>query len=218
MTDERKPWDRQRDDEGKLEPNRWYSRFTAYRLAGPNRSLLGCVNREREQKGIKRYNSVPGAWSRAFDKWRWRERAEAWDEHRRQEDEAKWQERREELREKEWDTASKLLEKAEQMLRFPVSKAIVEEKNTIIEPAGWKFRDVTAIAETASKLARLASGIETARETASVLNIDVTQLTDEQLERIARGEDPFAVLADKNRSRTGTQKEDDHWSPPTATS
>jgi hypothetical protein len=31
------------------EPNRWYSRFETFRLAGFNRSLLGVVNADRQQ-------------------------------------------------------------------------------------------------------------------------------------------------------------------------
>jgi uncharacterized membrane protein len=72
------PWDRQAG-----EPNLWYARFERYRLAGPSRSLLGTVNAEKGQKGTKRQDWIPGAWSRAAGCWRWRERAEAWDEQER---------------------------------------------------------------------------------------------------------------------------------------
>lgn len=47
---------------------------------GPGRSLLGAVNLEREQRGAKKSNSVPEAWYRAFKRWKWKKRAEAWDE------------------------------------------------------------------------------------------------------------------------------------------
>jgi hypothetical protein len=68
-------WDRQPG-----EPNRWFSRFERYRLAGSNRSLLGTVNAEWAVTGRKKQTKVPGAWNRAFECWSWRERAEAWDE------------------------------------------------------------------------------------------------------------------------------------------
>src|SRR6516165_7624450 len=73
------PWERQPG-----EPNRWFSRFECYRLAGPGRSLQGAVNAEKAQEGKKRHVNIPGAWSRAAIRWRWRQRAEAWDEHERQ--------------------------------------------------------------------------------------------------------------------------------------
>lgn len=76
MADERMPWDQQ---EG--EPNRWYQRFNAFRLAGPGRSLLGCVNEERCGKGQGRTNNAPTAWREASEKWQWRERANAYDQH-----------------------------------------------------------------------------------------------------------------------------------------
>src|SRR5262249_4187322 len=70
------PWDQQPG-----EPNRWYSRFEQFRLAGPNRSLLGTLNAERAQRGKKKGRSTPHAW--AGNASRWRERALAWDEHER---------------------------------------------------------------------------------------------------------------------------------------
>lgn len=171
-------WERQ-----KGELNLWYSRFTDFRLLGPGRSLLAVYNMWQDTKGHKRTQTPATSWRKACEKWNWRKRAEAWDEHLRQEDEAKWLQRREEIREKEWSTAARLLEKAELMLNFPVSRARIAGEDTIVEPADWKFRDIPGIAETASKLARLAAQMETARE-----NLDVTSkgerigagLTDDQ--------------------------------------
>lgn len=73
------PWERQPG-----EPNLWFARFERYRLDGPSRSLRGTVNAERATKGNKRHSGIPGAWSRTFVRWRWRERAEEWDEQERQ--------------------------------------------------------------------------------------------------------------------------------------
>jgi hypothetical protein len=68
-------WERQTG-----EPNIWFARFESYRLAGPSRSIHGVLRSEKGAKGNKRRQSIPGAWSRAATRWRWRERAEAWDE------------------------------------------------------------------------------------------------------------------------------------------
>jgi hypothetical protein len=65
------------------EPARWYARFERFRLAGPSRSLLGAVNGERQQGNKRPTRSVPQAWAKAAQQWRWRERAEAWDIHQR---------------------------------------------------------------------------------------------------------------------------------------
>lgn len=72
------PWERQPG-----EPNRWYARFEAYRLAGPSRSLLGSVNADRQGRG-KKSRSIPQAWAANARRWRWQERAEAWDAFQRQ--------------------------------------------------------------------------------------------------------------------------------------
>jgi phage terminase large subunit len=76
MADERTPWDQQ---EG--EPNRWYQRFCAFRLMGPGRSLLECVNQEKAKKGKERQSFIPGSWSRSSEEWQWKARAQAWDQH-----------------------------------------------------------------------------------------------------------------------------------------
>ncbi len=78
------PWDRQRDENGELEPGRWYHRFTMFRALGHDRSLLRVCNQWRQDKDRKVSTSTPLSWTRASRQWRWLERAEAWDEHRRQ--------------------------------------------------------------------------------------------------------------------------------------
>jgi hypothetical protein len=42
------------------------------------------VNTEQAKQGKPRQTGIPGAWSRAFVRWRWRQRAEAWDDRERQ--------------------------------------------------------------------------------------------------------------------------------------
>lgn len=77
-------WDRQRDPETNiLEPNLWFDRFLSYRLAGPTRSLLGCLNDAKVRKGQKRSSYVPGSWRKAAKQWHWKERAEMWDAEQR---------------------------------------------------------------------------------------------------------------------------------------
>ncbi|HIP95827.1 MAG TPA: hypothetical protein EYH32_01285 [Anaerolineae bacterium] len=103
MTDA--PWERQRDEQGNLEPARWFYRFdTFYRPLGPERSLLAAYNAWLAQRGVKRRNSVPRSWQRAAEKWRWKQRAEAWDAWQRQkrleeeeEERRRWRKRRLEL-------------------------------------------------------------------------------------------------------------------------
>ena len=78
------PWERQRDDDGKLEPWLWFDRFERfYRDQTEKRSVLEAANRWRDEKGTERQTTVPGAWSRIVSRWHWKERAEAWDVEQR---------------------------------------------------------------------------------------------------------------------------------------
>ncbi len=77
-------WDRQRNEQGELEPGMWFHRFEVdYKTQGPERSLLGATNAWRAKKSQRKRNHVPGAWLKAFKEWHWKSRAEAWDEYQR---------------------------------------------------------------------------------------------------------------------------------------
>jgi hypothetical protein len=80
------PWDRQRDENGELEPSLWWMRFDDYRAQGPGRSVAQGYRDWRDAKGYEklRHSGYPSSWVRAANRWNWKERAEAWDEHRRQ--------------------------------------------------------------------------------------------------------------------------------------
>ncbi|NJL53930.1 hypothetical protein HC928_01405 [bacterium] len=53
------PWDQQPE-----EPDRWFSVFEQFRLAGPKRSLLAIYNAERAAKNQLPAVNVPGSWGR----------------------------------------------------------------------------------------------------------------------------------------------------------
>ena len=205
MDNERKPWERQ-PGEGNL----WYDRFTQYRLKGSSRSLGAVYDDWRAEKGRKRTGKPATSWRRNWKKWRWEERAAAWDEHLRQEDEAKWLQRREERRERRWELGDKLEKKGEQMLMFPLARTERETHEgpdgktiiyNVVNPVDWRLRDAPTLLKTANELFQQALG---EAQHNRILNIDVKQLTIEQLERIAAGEDPIHVLATTaSQSRTG---------------
>lgn len=177
MDKETQAWNRQRDDDGKLESNLWYDRFTAYRLKGASRSLLGCVNEDRVTRGRKRSNYSPGSWRRAAKKWNWDKRAMAWDEYKRAEDEAQWDDRRCEIREREWSQAGTLLGRVEQMLKFPLAQIDRVDRTdadgrplavTVVKPVRWSQRDITRFMQVSSELARLAAEMEQRRQALDV--------------------------------------------------
>lgn len=58
------------------EPERWYARFCDFCLTGPERTLEGVWR--VAAKGAKGQR-VPGSWSRASERWKWRSRAADFD-------------------------------------------------------------------------------------------------------------------------------------------
>lgn len=65
------------------ENNLWYSRFEAYRLMGPNRSIRSCYRAEYEANGDTPGENPPSAWYTAANTHNWAERAEEWDKQQR---------------------------------------------------------------------------------------------------------------------------------------
>ena len=68
------------------EPANWYNRFLLYRNLGPDRTLIGAVNKARKSQK-KPVQDAPGAWKDASEKYQWKERAEAYDAHLQEEQE-----------------------------------------------------------------------------------------------------------------------------------
>ena len=120
-------------------------------------------------------------WSKEHE---WVHRAESYDKYNDRLTQRVWQERRRVEREKEWSAATQLLEKAGQMLEFPLA-AVRHETSadgltqiTIVEPAGWKMADAAKMVETASKIARLSAGMAT----------EILELSEDEIDRRIEGE------------------------------
>ncbi len=162
----------------------WYARFQIYLLLGSSRSLYAAYSEFRNKsrtngaESARKRAGIPQSWRAASEKWEWAKRAEAFDEHERAEQLQQWTQRRDELREQEWKYAQDLLDKARQMLVFPLAKTVRSEQGdgktlTEIYPTQWKIADAARMLEAASKLGRLAVGEETARVGVNA-HLDVT--------------------------------------------
>lgn len=162
MSDERREWEQQTRESAKA-----FASFVLYRDAGSSRSLE--VVRQKSAKSVpllKRWSSLYG----------WVDRVDAYDRHmaaiqqaERERAEAveaqKWAERRSLQREREWKMSEALLERAAEMLTHPTTRERYDDGKTVIEPADWQLRDIPPFVNMASKIARLASEMETERKT-----------------------------------------------------
>jgi hypothetical protein len=188
----------------------WYRRFTRYRLMGPSRSVSRTKNDEWEAKGQKRSGKTPGqAWYNAYNRDRWEERAQAWDGYILEQEEIAWKERRTAIREREHELVEQLFQKVEEMLMFPVARQETQTEQqggrivnvTIIEPADWKLRDITALLETASKVGRLSSEMATSISEARHVAVDESLTDEERLERVSE-------IVRQARMRGGNHREE----------
>ena len=189
------------------ETKRAYACFCAYRDLGPSRTLLAAY---RQKTGKKTAKQSSGHWNAWYRKHEWKQRAEAYDAHldhqKRQAEAEKWRERGEALVEEQFRLAQAMMEKARQMLKFPLAEQTVKKKDrkghpveVTVEPAKWTFNSAARMAKVAIELARLATGLPTKNEQSVHFEIDPSNLTDEQIERIRNGEHPAAVVASANQ-------------------
>lgn len=157
-------WDRQ-----DKEPVDAFERFQDYKILGPGRSLLSAYNRWRVRQGQEKSKSTTPAWRKLRKDWDWDNRALAWDESQRIKEDKRyedarrtWRGKEEEVRQREWDMARKLIDRAEEMLNYPlVQQTIDHEKSKVtIEPARWSARDIPAYVKLATELARAASDLD----------------------------------------------------------
>lgn len=82
MSHEIHSWDKQVG-----EPNRWYQRFTAFRLQGPGRSIESTWAADAKQSKSKRPSS---RWYEIVKLWRWQDRAADWDKNLSDQEEAEF--------------------------------------------------------------------------------------------------------------------------------
>jgi hypothetical protein len=137
-----------------------------YAMMGPARSLAKLAEHYVSQPATsapptRRLNALK-RWSTRHD---WQARVSAWEDIKRAEAEEEWGRRRSELCEIEWGKARQLLERADAMLKLPLTEKIVDSDGqmVVIKPVRWSAADIARYTETASKLMRLAAGMETER-------------------------------------------------------
>lgn len=144
---------------------RAYAAFKVYRDMGPERSIKKVVRSHGKAKATLE------TWSRRHG---WQERVAAWDadqeeKRRKAEDEALKQEaavwaiRQREVRQRDWDDAQTLRSKVRDMLNFPLTTRVVRQdgQEIHIHPAKFTLNNCARMLDIASKLERLATGLNT---------------------------------------------------------
>jgi hypothetical protein len=121
------------------------------------------------KKRTPKSRAYPTFWSKIRHRWCWDERAEAWDKadrakatKRLQNRRLRWESKWLELRDKAWDTSQKLIQRAEEMLEYPLTNVRLETDDTggqitVIEPTKWSIRDAGPMLSTAMELAKIAA-------------------------------------------------------------
>lgn len=181
-----------------------WSAYLTYRELGPGRTLAAAYRAhlarfetgsgpQRPEKARLHPPTVPGSWKRWRTRYDWDGRARDYDDGvelatqtartqaiATQADE--WVQRRAQAREAEWELSEKLRAKAVAML----AKLDPDSEDLPVTPFG-----VAKLIEVSSKLARLATGMETERvsgTTAPPVPDDLSELTDAELEELARAQ------------------------------
>lgn len=106
------PWEQQPG-----ESDRWFGRFTRYRLLGYGRDIHKAYRQECQAEAKEAAGQASGSWYREARERNWTGRAAAWDKHLGLADEQEWSLRREQLRAREWEASELLFQKAMQALR-----------------------------------------------------------------------------------------------------
>lgn len=210
MTDspaETHPWSRQED-----ETNRWFQRFEAFRLQGVGRSLLSVYTAEwtkrREAAGKSTTptpRNVPGPWAAKYKDCHWKARAEAWDAYMtaqaEAEVEARWR--------KEIMGRTEVLGRLSKIGRVNVNDFLVFDEdgrvtgfNTeMLREYGWMVKKISTrhglsieMYDAKSAVEWLGKHLGLVSDRSTNLNVDLASLTDEQLGRLAAGEDLIHVL------------------------
>lgn len=191
-----------------------YAAFIQYRDMPKPRSIDGIYRATREQHSgghgdarIRASGRFRG-WSLT---WRWIDRADAWDRHLDQEARRIQEEsnraaaerlaaRRAQAIESELTLADRLIERATQMLAFPIMEQTIElgqdeQGRRVVQhvkPTRWRIADAAQMVKTAAELRRLALEMETGRTS---VRVDIEGEIREMARQFGFDEDEAVALA-----------------------
>lgn len=137
-----------------------------YCLMGSGRSLRSLLKVYLEREAASNQAEKPptnsfstlGTWSTLYQ---WVPRARDYDRLEHASRLTMRQQRMVEWEKRSWEVAEQMLEKATQMLKFPLIQTTTADGKTTVEPARWTIDTIPRLIQVADRLARLSTGTET---------------------------------------------------------
>ena len=195
------PWDKLPS-----ESTRWYSRFIKFRDLGSDRTIYKAycfITKSQKKPGY----GAPGAWKEAAEKFNWNERAQAWDLAQIRKLEEDLQERQQKEIEAEMEDARIIRDKGRAILeKLPLLLDKDGDGRILFPASATEYNAARAMISEAAKLSRMALNMPLETLRLDNLNIDLTNLSDDQIERLAKGENAISVLASARTSRARAEK------------
>lgn len=206
-------WDRLPDETDKA-----FAVFQVYLKGGPNRQKIEVYRKVYGKPNAKCPAGYFSTWAKRF---KWDERCKAWDDHLAQVEQSATEkaaanaadireQRRQEIGEQGYEIGQKLIKRGAEMLASPAHRIIKEESRevsedghttiihqTVIEPVGFRAKDIPIILKTGVDLCRLATDMPTDR-----VNMEVTTA---DLEKVAAAEGVSVgeLMAEIQEAKTG---------------
>ena len=139
-----------------------YEWFVAYLQLGPKRNVTQAYNnwRIRERPDLRPKSAASATWHEASHTYNWRERAEAYDRYILEDSVNQIEDQHKAIRVKQMELAHKMVNKASQMLDFPLASTTTKDGKTTVEPTEWGMRDAAALGESATRLSNFAAGVK----------------------------------------------------------
>lgn len=177
-------WERQTDESSKH-----YAWFYEFLMLDSERSMLGAYRNTLKARGSARNPAtVPSSWREVARQRQWKERAAAYDEEQLRVADIEYSERRLKLRGRAMDAAEEMLERAMEMLQFPLMEVVSVDGKTIIKPARWTFDTVPKLMAMIERFLRsdeLFVTVKVPEQTQMFHGVDVDSIDDARLLQIA---------------------------------
>jgi len=215
---EGKPWERQPG-----ESTKHFDRFVIFLRLGTSRTMSACYRQWRRATGDAsqwktgyKPSRPPETWMEVCREWNWYARAAEWDMHLFDEETDIWMMRRESLREEEFSLSEELIQRAKELLDWPIAHETHPALNKLgnpildddgrpiyqkIEPSKWTLSDAVRMITAGDELRRRATG--GAASVSLVIDIPWDKLNRDQLKRIYDGEDYEQILLESQTADSG---------------